>query len=865
MHDYCTVELDLYSMETPFGTPINSDDIDSVSGYDNSITLAADLWSSLNYLRGYDLEEIATHILCLLTLEKYGYLDKLEAREQIEDLLSSNKTTGMPHRLLLKKLCVNGNLLLKHISATENGKIVKQIQQVKSRGFYAHFGRFFDDLLYRLYSLNSKTGGAYLSTPYVRGLMLNFANPSEEAQVFNPFAGLLSFGLRQPNAGSYYGQEINDRAFDLARLRAIAHGVTLGPKFLLVQEDSFLAWPRSKRFDLVIANPPFGVRLNRYTKEIAAYRGAQNFLVRNGVELLKADGKLVTLVTLGFLFRSGAEQETRQFLIESDLLETIVILPQGMLNGTAIGSAIIVVNKRKKVKGFVKIAAPAAFRIDKKSGTSRHRGPMFTGDIVARVNSLDYPNESVYPAMSDMRLVANEEIVKNDYALDGKRYLLEQFTGTPLDELLTPLAGATVKPNFNGRLTTIQNLASHDQTNYQIGFDALTVDEVATGEYRLPRNTKRIEKSALLIAMIGRKLKPTYFRSEVVSGNNLPVFLSPQVKAFSHNHRRVDRDYLIHQLRSEAVRQQLEAYQKGSTQPRISVKDFLRIKIQLPSLQEQRMIMRALNEVNDKMEALRKERNALAHGKRILDNTRFASLKHALGRPQQSILSAAKSIKGYLDHSGEEGEKLNRSYANFFEQERTISDTLQGIINDIDFISRMMDRGESGLQVEAYELEGLSANRVLKTVKELGATGFKFKLKVNAEPDKEWGVVSFLLNRELLRVLLDNLLTNADKHGFQQKAPGNLVQITLSIIAGYLVLEVQNNGKPFPANFGQAQYVQEFKTNNMDTGQGIGGYQVDLIAKYFNNPDWELIVDAEELFPVSFIFRFPVYETAETL
>jgi type I restriction enzyme M protein len=721
------------------------------------------------------------------------------------------------------------------------------------------FSRFFEDVLKKIFNPGTKSGGHFLLANQVKWLMIDTAKVKDDEEVFNPFAGLGSFGMNLPSSASFYGQEINTYAYDFARLRAAAHGKDFIKNFKIELGDTFLNWPSHRKFDLIISNPPFGIKLNRYSSDVSSLRSAQNFLISEGVKLLKPKGKLVTLVSEGFLYRGGKEAITRRFLIENDLIETVFAIPQGMLIGTSVASAILVINKDKKSKGKIKFAAPPVLDL------GNDRGLMFVGNPMDDLNQFDDPNYAPEYDLNDA-LVDNDSIVNHNFNLAPKRYTLSDVTGTPLSELLTPLKGTPLKGEYSGYLTTVKDLASEDKQDYSISFPTLTEDDMATGQYLLPRGTRKLDTyAALLIAIAGRKLKSSYFSPKVEDGQRFPLYLSPQVKAFKFDRNQLERDYLVHQLRSKLVKKQLEAYQIGTGIPRLNVDDFLRIRIQLPSRQEQFLTMRALKEVNKKMEALVKERNALAHGAKLERNTRFATLKHALGRPQQSILSAAKTIKGYLQHIGEEGDKLNSEYAKFFEQQRTVSDTLQGIINDVDFISRLMDRGEYGLEVDNYQLGYHSLTEVLKAVKALNGTGFKFRIKIRAEQTKDWDKLGVRINMQLLRVLLDNLLTNADKHGFTEAAPGNLVQVTLSVIDYNLVLEVQNNGAAFPLNFGKEQLIQEFKTNSADLGQGIGGHQVDQIAKRFGDPDWELLTEANEIFPVTFIFRFPISETVVTI
>lgn len=838
-------------------------------GFTSSLTeitvVTGGLLSIFNETRGfYQFNEAGPLFLFLLTLERYGYLEDVGSQVPLDVILNSEKANDLPYSELFREIYNNGHAIIN----SEDTLVVhfhEQLEKIKGNMTKSLFPHVFEGILSRIYNVETKSGGNFLLTNQVRWLMGAAAEVKENAEVFNPFAGFGSFSLELPSSASFCGQEINTYAYDIARLRAAAHGKGLTENFKLALGDTFLNWPAHRKFDLIISNPPFGIRLNRYQPEISSLRSAQNFLITEGVKLLKPQGKLVVLVSEGFLYRSGKEASTRRFLIENDLIETVFAIPQGALIGTSVASAILVINKNKKTKGSIKFSTQPVYYGDDLGIGGAH--PEF--DPIVELNQLDDPELSLNPLFDrDMALVSNDNIAEHNFNLLPKRHLLSDVTGTPLTKLLTPLTGTSIKGKYSGYLTTVKELIPEESTGFKISFPVLSEDEMATGQYILPRGTRKLDDSALLIAVAGRKLKPSYYSRysrRKKDSKRFPLYLSPQVKAFKIDDDLLDYDYLIHQLRSDLVKKQLEAYQTGTGIPRLSVEDFLRIRIQLPSLEEQELTMRALREVNKKMEALREERNAIAHGAKVAGDKRFATLKHALGRPQQSILSAAKTIKGYLEHVGERGERLNSEYAEFFEQERNVSDTLQGIINDVDFISRLMDRGENGLRVESYPLKYPSVSAVLKSVKELSTSGLKLKLKINAAPDKDWGKLSVEMNLELFRVLLENLLTNADKHGFEEKAPGNLVQITLSIIDYHLVVEVQNNGKPFPANFGKEQYVQEFKTINTNVGQGIGGHQVDQIANYFGDPEWELITDANEIFPVTFIFRFPISETVATI
>ena len=69
---------------------------------------------------------------------------------------------------------------------------------------------------------------------------------------------------------------------------------------------------------------------------------------------------------------------------------------------------------------------------------------------------------------------------------------------------------------------------------------------------------------------------------------------------------------------------------------------------------------------------------------------------------------------------------------------------------------------------------------------------------------------------------------------------------------------MRNNGKPFPKNFDREKFITKYSTADSDSGTGLGGYDIHRIASEFNNPDWELMLDADPIYPVKFKFKFPI-------
>ena len=259
-----------------------------------------------------------------------------------------------------------------------------------------------------------------------------------------------------------------------------------------------------------------------------------------------------------------------------------------------------------------------------------------------------------------------------------------------------------------------------------------------------------------------RTLKPTFFEFKGES-----IARSQDILSFKVNESKVEIAYLINELHTDYVQEQLESFRSGTTVPFIKKDDLLEVVIKLPSLEEQRAKIQGISEISDKIKSLVEEQNALEHGKSIKQSNEFASLKHTLGRPRQNILDWSDNLIHYLDNKRKEVDSLSKGFEEFYEID--IISALKEIKRDINFITDVLEKGENGFVVEEFEKEIIPLADINNTIHELSNNSFNFKIKkllIKGEKLKERGIYG---NRVLFKTLLDNLLTNANKYGFDQK------------------------------------------------------------------------------------------------
>lgn len=179
--------------------------------------------------------------------------------------------------------------------------------------------------------------------------------------VYDPTCGsgslLLRVAKEVSEVSNFYGQEMNRTTYNLARMNMILHDVHYR-KFDIKQEDT-LEHPQhlDKQFEAIVANPPFSAnwsanplftsddRFSQYGK-LAPSSKADFAFVQHMIHHLAENGTMALVLPHGALFRGGAEQHIRKYLIEDrNYLDAVIGLPANIFYGTSIPTCIMVFKK----------------------------------------------------------------------------------------------------------------------------------------------------------------------------------------------------------------------------------------------------------------------------------------------------------------------------------------------------------------------------------------------------------------------------------------------------------------------------------------------------------------------------------------
>ncbi|MFC1881356.1 N-6 DNA methylase [Thermodesulfobacteriota bacterium] len=188
--------------------------------------------------------------------------------------------------------------------------------------------------------------GEFKTPRHIAKLMVELSAPSAGESVYDPCfgsAGLLtaanSYVLRteeQTNARyggaslTISGIEQNESAYIIGLTRLVLAGID-DPQIELGNslERTPLNNPKQDGFDVVIANPPFGLRTNTASRDQFPVRSsdATGLFIQHALAQLRPGGRAVIVVPQGILFRGGQEKKLRQFLLEQHTVEMVVALP----------------------------------------------------------------------------------------------------------------------------------------------------------------------------------------------------------------------------------------------------------------------------------------------------------------------------------------------------------------------------------------------------------------------------------------------------------------------------------------------------------------------------------------------------------
>lgn len=722
------------------------------------------------------------------------------------------------------------------------------------------FSKFIGDLLSKFALSEGKKGGDINTPASVSQLMVELLNP-EKGTVLDSTCGIGGFFQAiednyPNNEFQFYGQEYNSSILSFAKLRFAfieKNTIQFGEGKSTLSDDQF---PELKA-DYVIMHPPFNVRtfsneINendpRFDFGLPPKSNANFAWIQHAKYHLKSNGKAAILLSVSSLFSGGKEAEIREKLIKEDVIEAIITLPAQLFTNTSIPSSLWILNRNKIQKGEILFmdASSLGQMINK---SQRVLSDVNINEISSCLKSWQ-DNLSYVDQIGFSKSALLEDIEEQGFSILPGRFVgveelnhIDLSKAIKLEDVLKYIRPEKLDSTVNYKKVSIKDLSSNPDTFF------LNADSLEEGKLR--SDYRQLKENSLLIARLGSKLKPTYYKVE----EGEFAFSSNSIYSFRVDVQVVRLDYLIAELNKEYVKAQVDSFSKGAAISFISLQDLLNIKILVPSLEEQKEIIGREREIRFQTAA-----KTLGFEKEI-EKLKQAQMKD-LGSKKHNIMQHLNNVKASADVLITMME-LNKGVLKSHE----IIDPKRGVTVE----KRFLRLQESLSKVIYYvdnitnelkydEAEIINAGKFIKECKERGIQNKLFSVEVFIEKETFEGKEPLIhISKNDFEEIYNNILENAINHGFVDKNKKYIFRISIAFIDDYVEINFVNNGKPFPKGIAERLFVKGEKAGATG-GTGIGLWKVAEIAKHFDCT-LEVLDEPKSEFPVGFKFKFNLETT----
>ena len=246
------------------------------------------------------------------------------------------------------------------------------------------FGDAYEFLMTMYASAAGKSGGEFFTPQEVGELLARIVIQDKTSvnKVYDPACGsgglLLKFAkiLGKENVKQgFYGQEINLTTYNLARINMFLHNINYA-HFHIARGDTLIHpehWD-DEPFDAIVSNPPYSIKWagkenpilindERFSPAgvLAPSSKADLAFTMHMLSWLSPKGTAAIVEFPGVLYRGGAEQKIRQYMIDNNFVDAVIQLPSDLFFGTSIATCILVLKKNKADNNVLFVDASEEF------------------------------------------------------------------------------------------------------------------------------------------------------------------------------------------------------------------------------------------------------------------------------------------------------------------------------------------------------------------------------------------------------------------------------------------------------------------------------------------------------------------------
>ncbi len=327
-------------------------------------------------------------------------------------------------------------------------------------------GNAYEYLIGKFAAGAGKKAGEFYTPPEVSLLLAELLDPQPGDRICDPACGsgsLLIKCAQRIDSRNYavYAQEANGATWALCMMNMFLHGIDASGRNIkwgdTLREPQLTEDNRLMRFNVVVANPPFSLdkwgeenasndRYERYRRGVPPKSKGDYAFISHMIETTYLDssknGRVGVIVPHGVLFRGGAEGRIRQQLIDENLLDAVIGLPENLFFGTGIPAAMLIFKRNRSDDRVLFVDASREYA----QGTTQNvLRPQDRQKIIATYRARDFVDKYAY-------LATHAEIAENDYNLNIPRYVDTFEPEPPVD---MPAVNAEIR-DLRGKLADVE-------------------------------------------------------------------------------------------------------------------------------------------------------------------------------------------------------------------------------------------------------------------------------------------------------------------------------------------------------------------------------------------------------------------------
>lgn len=718
---------------------------------------------------------------------------------------------------------------IKQMDPLDLMEIVRIICSLPSDWFQNGVGVFAEEVLSFIARNEGKSGGMYLQPIHVSHLIMDLLDV-KDGSVYNPYAGLASYGTILSDDVEYHAQEIS-QLYLIARLNLLLHGKD---DSRCLKGDSVYEW-YDQPVDYIVSTPPFNARISdrrNDTMEADFFARAHN----------QARKKVAAIVSGYFCAATGGLSfSIRKTLIEKDLVETVIKLPSNLFYGTNIPAFVVLLNRNKEHKGKVKfVDASECF---KKQGVINM---LEESMVLSLLNSDDKHRYA---------LVDNNIVFANGCSFIPERYIAKMLIEAEgndnyiaLQHVLMPCSRQSVELNKG-----VYPIVVFPFTELQFSVKSCEIvkkDVLA----HVPACT--IEEDCIIIDT-RRQLRSIY-----VTVDETPAYYMPYYHAFKVDTSVLNPEYLVMQLRQPYMAKQIIVDNMVS---RGVPSEFYIAKVLVPSLEEQKETVIRYKE--QLLKNMGMQLNDIFEKKKADYINEVRMRKHDLVPYTRELGSIQRRMQRIIENCTD----LDTLKEQLFDKLQKHSIALLKLSNLLEDLSREETFGKA----EPFNLDKYFYELVINHE---WRDGFNIEYSVDDDALKEYGLPnhdSSLFKKDFfagmisiearrttpnkyVQLLVDiapndfermvrNIIENADKHGFVDKDYeyySIYIHLTVDTEREMYQIDFSNNGRPFPKGLDKDRYGILGEKAGENAGTGKGGYIVKQIVEHYGG-DYDVFTDGD--------------------